>query len=44
MAIGFFKGTDDLNNFVTSSLDQGEIVDYTVDILTKKHKEGPFYF
>ncbi len=42
MAIGLFKNTDNLNKFVLSKFLIDGIVDYSVDVVTKKHKDSTF--
>ena len=42
MAAGLFKDNEELNRFVTERLAQDGISDFTFDVVTKKHKEGPF--
>ena len=41
-AIGLFRNTDDLNAFVSSKILIDGIVDFNVDIVTKKHKDSTF--
>lgn len=41
-AIGLFKDTVELNAFISSSILIEGIVDYNVDIVTKKHKDSTF--
>jgi len=41
-AIGLFENMEEINNFVNSALSRLDIVEYSMDIVTKKLKESPF--
>jgi Lrp/AsnC family transcriptional regulator for asnA, asnC and gidA len=42
MAIGLFANIEELNRFIESKLVDIEIMEYTVDVVTKKLKDSPF--
>lgn len=42
MAVGLFTNTNDLGTFLSSKFLMDGIVDYNVDIVTRKHKESTF--
>jgi len=42
MATGLFEDTEELNAFVTKKLACPGIVDFSFEVVTRKHKEGPF--
>ncbi|MEA2054186.1 MAG: Lrp/AsnC family transcriptional regulator [Candidatus Thermoplasmatota archaeon] len=42
-AIGLFKDMGEINNFVNAKLSGLDMVEYSMDIVTKKAKESPFF-
>ncbi|MDG6221169.1 MAG: Lrp/AsnC family transcriptional regulator [Candidatus Thermoplasmatota archaeon] len=42
LATGLFEDMDVLNTFVSSKLSHEGILDFSVEIVTKKHKDSPF--
>jgi hypothetical protein len=41
-AIGLFETVESINDFVNNSLGKLDILDFSVDVVTKKIKDSPF--